>query len=416
MATTVLDTLNGLVTPQLVGAASTRLGESETAVSKGLGAAFPMILAALMQRLNDPNLLPQLMNLLTGRANHPEVLANPRNALPGEASEEITEVGGDLLSTAFGPQSREATSALGEYAGVKTTSASSLMTLGGALIAGLLGERVRRDHLSGAGLASLLSGQRSGIVGALPGALSSVAGLGALRDAGARASAAVRETHRRGGFGWLWVLAALLLALGLWALWGNTTAPIVTGSATDAMHQGGQAVSGAAHQAGQAANDASQYVVAKLGALTTRRLPTDVELSVPERGVESQVIAYLGDPSRPVDETLWFNFDRLLFETGSATLKPQSQEQLQNVAAILKAYPTVKVKIGGYTDNTGDPATNLKLSQARATNVMNALVALGVSPERVSSDGYGEQYPVADNSTEDGRQQNRRIAIRVTQK
>jgi len=166
MATTVLDTLNGLVTPQLVGAASTRLGESETAVSKGLGAAFPMILAALMQRLNDPNLLPQLMNLLTGRANHPEVLANPRNALPGEASEEITEVGGDLLSTAFGPQSREATSALGEYAGVKTTSASSLMTLGGALIAGLLSERVRRDHLSGAGLASLLSGQRSGIVGA----------------------------------------------------------------------------------------------------------------------------------------------------------------------------------------------------------------------------------------------------------
>ena len=405
MATTVLDSLNGLVTPQLVGAASMRLGESENAVSKGLGAAFPMILAALMQRLNDPNLLSQLMNLLTGRADHPEVLANPRNALPGEASEEIAEVGGDLLSTAFGPQSREATSALGEYAGVKTPSASSLMTLGGALIAGLLSERVRRDHLSGAGLASLLSGQRSGIVGALPGALSSVAGLGALRDAGARASAAVRETHRRSGFGWLWALAALLLALGLWALWGRTEAPTVGGSATDAMHQ-----------AGQAANDAGQYVVAKLGALTTRRLPTDIELSVPERGVESQVIAYLGDPSRPVDETLWFNFDRLLFETGSATLKPQSQEQLQNVAAILKAYPTVKVKIGGYTDNTGDPATNLKLSQARATNVMNALVALGVTPERVSADGYGEQYPVADNSTEDGRQQNRRIAIHVTQK
>ena len=405
MATTVLDSLNGLVTPQLVGAASMRLGESENAVSKGLGAAFPMILAALMQRLNDPNLLPQLMSLLTGRADHPEVLANPRNALPGEASEEITEVGGDLLSTAFGPQSREATSALGEYAGVKTPSASSLMTLGGALIAGLLSERVRRDHLSGAGLASLLSGQRSGIVGALPGALSSVAGLGALRDAGARASAAVRETHRRSGSGWLWALAALLLALGLWALWGRTEAPTVGGSATDAINQ-----------AGQAANDAGQYVVAKLGALTTRHLPTDIELSVPERGVESQVIAYLGDPSRPVDETLWFNFDRLLFETGSATLRPQSQEQLQNVAAILKAYPTVKVKIGGYTDNTGDPATNLKLSQARATNVMNALVALGVSPERVSADGYGEQYPVADNSTEDGRQQNRRIAIHVTQK
>ena len=210
-------------------------------------------------------------------------------------------------------------------------------------------------------------------------------------------------------------LAALLLALGLWALWGRTEAPKVSGSATDAMHQAGQAVSGAAQQAGQAANDAGQYVVAKLGALTTRRLPTDIELSVPERGVESQVIAYLGDPSRPVDESCG-SLRPTAVRDGSATLKPQSQEQLLNVAAILKAYPTVKVMIGGYTDNTGDPATNLKLSQARATNVMNALVALGVAPERVSADGYGEQFPVADNSTEDGRQQNRRIAIRVTEK
>jgi outer membrane protein OmpA-like peptidoglycan-associated protein len=91
-------------------------------------------------------------------------------------------------------------------------------------------------------------------------------------------------------------------------------------------------------------------------------------------------------------------------------------EQFHNVAEILKAYPKVKVKIGGYTDNTGDPDANLKLSQDRATNVMNQLVVLGVAADRLSAEGYGQQYPVADNSTDAGRQQNRRIAMRVTEK
>jgi outer membrane protein OmpA-like peptidoglycan-associated protein len=74
------------------------------------------------------------------------------------------------------------------------------------------------------------------------------------------------------------------------------------------------------------------------------------------------------------------------------------------------------MKIGGYTDNVGDPAFNLKLSQDRATNVVSSLVALGVAPERLSAEGYGEQYPVAENTTEAGRQQNRRIAMRITEK
>jgi outer membrane protein OmpA-like peptidoglycan-associated protein len=82
----------------------------------------------------------------------------------------------------------------------------------------------------------------------------------------------------------------------------------------------------------------------------------------------------------------------------------------------LKAYPNVKIKIGGYTDNTGDSAANLKLSQDRADNVKAELIQLGVAPNRVEAQGYGEEHPVADNSTEEGRQKNRRISMRVTQK
>jgi outer membrane protein OmpA-like peptidoglycan-associated protein len=74
------------------------------------------------------------------------------------------------------------------------------------------------------------------------------------------------------------------------------------------------------------------------------------------------------------------------------------------------------VKIGGYTDDVGEEAYNLKLSQDRANSTMQALVALGVAPERMSAEGYGEQHPVADNTTEEGRQRNRRIDLRVTKK
>jgi outer membrane protein OmpA-like peptidoglycan-associated protein len=128
------------------------------------------------------------------------------------------------------------------------------------------------------------------------------------------------------------------------------------------------------------------------------------------------LLAFIQDPATKPDKTTWFDFDRLLFNTGSATLQPQSMEQLNNIAAILKAYPATHLTIGGYTDNTGDAASNLKLSQDRANNVTAELVKLGVAKDRLVAKGYGEEHPVGDNSTEAGRAQNRRISMLVTQK
>jgi K(+)-stimulated pyrophosphate-energized sodium pump len=141
-----------------------------------------------------------------------------------------------------------------------------------------------------------------------------------------------------------------------------------------------------------------------------------VVLDVPENGIESKLIGFIEDERRPVNDTTWFDFDRLTFATGSATILPESQEQLNNIASILKAYPDVRIRIGGYTDSTGNAAANQRLSQQRAHAVRQALIARGVAPSRVTAEGYGASHPIADNATPEGRARNRRISVRVTAK
>src|SRR5262249_48194258 len=153
-----------------------------------------------------------------------------------------------------------------------------------------------------------------------------------------------------------------------------------------------------------------------LGDFVPRSLRDGTTIRIPERGVEGRLLAFIQDGTRAPDTTTWFDFDRLLFSTGSSTLQPQSQEQLRNIAAIMKANPGVHLKIGGYTDNTGSSDQNLTLSQERADNVMAELVGMGVDKNRLAAQGYGDTHPVADNATEAGRAQNRRISMLVTQK
>ena len=95
-------------------------------------------------------------------------------------------------------------------------------------------------------------------------------------------------------------------------------------------------------------------------------------------GIERQLIEF-AESAKPPGETAWFSFDRLTFETDSATIQMlESREQLQNIVEILKAYPAMRIKIGGYTDNTGDGAHNVRLSKAQTEATEKALVSMGI--------------------------------------
>ncbi|MHC1742734.1 MAG: OmpA family protein [Syntrophobacteraceae bacterium] len=103
----------------------------------------------------------------------------------------------------------------------------------------------------------------------------------------------------------------------------------------------------------------------------------------------------------------------VLFDVGSARLKPGGMDEVYRVADILNRYPETRVEIGGHTDNTGSERSNFDLSDRRAQSVADALVNAGVNPRRIAARGFGETRPVATNATEAGRQQNRRVVLDV---
>lgn len=101
----------------------------------------------------------------------------------------------------------------------------------------------------------------------------------------------------------------------------------------------------------------------------------------------------------------------ILFDTGKATIQPTSAGTLTMIADVLKADPDLSLEIQGHTDNVGSAATNLALSKERAAAVKAALVNAGVDDTRLSTNGFGDTQPVADNSTDEGRARNRRVEL-----
>jgi len=102
------------------------------------------------------------------------------------------------------------------------------------------------------------------------------------------------------------------------------------------------------------------------------------------------------------------------FDFDKADIKPQYHDDIKKVADCMTEYPDTTAVIEGHTDNKGDEAYNLKLSQMRAEAVMQYLIdEFGVAPERLTAKGFGESQPIADNSTEEGRQKNRRVYARI---
>lgn len=132
-----------------------------------------------------------------------------------------------------------------------------------------------------------------------------------------------------------------------------------------------------------------------------------------ERDLRRQTAGTGVEVDRRGDELLLTMPAGITFPINSYEIQPRFRATLDEVARTLGAYPSTLVDIYGHTDPSGGDAINIPLSQNRARSVADYLVARGLSPARIETRGFGSSQPLADNSTEAGRQANRRVEIRI---
>lgn len=166
-------------------------------------------------------------------------------------------------------------------------------------------------------------------------------------------------------------------------------------------------------------DEAGNYVY-NVGDLLDIELPDGQVLHVGQNSTENKLFTMLKDAGYEVSSDKsegWVTLDRVYFNTGSDDLTTTSKAQLDNIVAILKAFPGAEAKFGGYTDNTGSKEINQPLSDGRAKSVMNDVVKGGIDATRLAAEGYGSEHPICPaNDTEICKAQNRRVDIRITKK
>jgi outer membrane protein OmpA-like peptidoglycan-associated protein len=141
----------------------------------------------------------------------------------------------------------------------------------------------------------------------------------------------------------------------------------------------------------------------------TRNAQTETAVAQTQLSAARQELADL--QAKQTDRGLVLTLGDVLFDTGRATLKPGADRTIDRLAQALKDNPNTKVQIEGHTDSVGGDDYNLALSERRAEAVSDALRLRGVPSDRYEAKGLGKDFPVASNSTAEGRQQNRRVEI-----
>ncbi|MCE3075912.1 OmpA family protein [Chryseobacterium gwangjuense] len=429
MSLNVIDLIKGQLGPALVSQAAAQFGESESGISKAIGGLLPAVVGGLANNSDNPGVL----NAITS-ASSSGILGN----LLGESSN--NSIVTTLLSSIFGDKLSGLVNTIATFAGISNNSSSSLLNLVTGATAGSIGKYAADNNLGQSGISSLLNDQKGIVSNLLPAGLSlGSLGLGNIfggaSESVSAATSKVTETvsdvtskvtdsvssyssedNNNGGGGsiWKWLLPLLLLIAAGYFIWKQCEKKKTTTtlSGTDST---------------SVPNDSMATITPSdtTGAMTATKVDENIDLNGTslkgyKGGMEDQMITFLktdGYKNAANDDALktkWYDFDHVNFKIGSSNqLEANSEGQLQNLVAILKAYPDAKIKIGGYTDKTGDEAKNLKLSKDRAIFIKDWLAKQGVGGQVLEADGYGSKFATVDASaSNEARAVDRKMAVR----
>lgn len=395
MSWSLLDAVKGQFTNELVKTAGTYLGESESSIAKGLDAVIPTALFGIAKKAEDGDVNSLLS--LAKTALDSGLLNNIAGTFSASGGG-VPSIGPSLITGLFGDKFGAIANAVSAFTGMKGASTSSLFGTVVPLALAMLGRHARDNNATPGAIASLLSGQKNAILSALPSgfSLGKLFDVEPLRKAAANVTQVVEEKKKNN-----WLLPLLLLLAAAALLWyflkGCGGTPEAVAPTPDTVTK-------------------TNVIVVTREPLKVK-LPNGVELDAYKGGIEDLLVAFLNDPNAQAGKDNWFDFNDLNFEFGTANIIPESRKEVDNIVQILKAFPNVKVKIGGYTDKVGDDAANKKLSQERADAVAAALRDAGVGAQVEGAEGYGEEFAkYPESAPDEDRLKDRRVSLSVRAK
>ncbi|MGZ5264406.1 MAG: DUF937 domain-containing protein, partial [Kaistella sp.] len=358
MSLNVIDLIKGQLGPALVSQAATQYGESESGISKAISGLLPAVVGGMANNANQPAVLDAITS-----ADSSSLLGN---LLGGSSNNSLIAT---VLSAIFGDKMNGLINAVAGFSGVSNATTGSLLNMVTGAALGSLGKYSADNSLDRNGLSALLADQKGIVSSLLPAGLS-LASLGLGNWSGETAAEMENvkvtsydepkiEVNRGGnthvnvesaddkdaGSIWKWLLPLLLLALAAWFLWKQCNQPA---SETTTMTDSTAVVT-----------DSANVMPMDSSAVTVTKTDEDIDLNGValkgyRGGMEDSMISFLksGGYTNAADDAAlkdaWYTFDKVNFKMGSSSeLEAGSQVQLDNLVAILKAYPDAKIKVGG---------------------------------------------------------------------
>jgi OmpA-OmpF porin, OOP family len=444
MSLDILEAARRIFPDSLIAKTAMSLGESEINTRKALKGAIPAILAGLLHQSSRREGLGIIDLLKTvdssGATNNlSDMLESTKNSFPATTGQEgdINAMIPGWLKSVFDGKLINIINAISVYADVKSSSANAILKIATPAALTPVAQYAKENNMGAAEIDTFLHSQKSSIIAAVPAGfnLTGSLGINSLEDIGTKivttqpkpSEYQQRKAVKKAAGKWIWPILLLATFGGLiwFFLIRDTGGPDTANTSPDTTTVPVKMVPADTLSLtpipGKLDSITGNYLYDH-GAEIELKLADSTLLKVGKNSTEARLFKMLSDSSwlvDTIDKTKnWISFDRVYFETGKATLTPESQTQVKNIVAILKNFPAGSIKIGGYTDNTGDSVVNKKISGERAGMVMRELVKLGVAPRQIiEAVGYGPEHPVCPaNDTPDCMARNRRVDLKVASK
>ncbi len=438
----LLDMAKGYFSNELISKASSSLGESEGGIIKVISAAIPSLIGSIADKASSSHDGANEVLGMASDQNDSGILGSLGGFLGGDSnSNNLLSKGSGIITSLFGNggQSNMLTTLISSFAGVKGSTVGTILSMAAPAILGLIGKHTKDNNMSASSMASMLGEQKKSAMSMLPAGFSLSSITGGASSAAASVSSTAHATYNnieeKAGSGMKWLLPLILIsafAAGAYYMFKDgcnkpddaVTAPANSDNANAARTttEGTPTTPTAVVEAPKVTVDSATGVVSyELGALGDLELPGGVKLTgVAANGFENTLVNFLknGIIDTVDKKANWFNIHDVQFKSGKTEYAtPQAMAQVKNVAAILKAYPNAVLKIGGYTDASGDAAKNKALSQARANQLMKDIIANGAAATQIKEAvGYGSEFATAAAGDKVGMARDRRTAAKVYSK